>query len=205
METCSIVPKVKIQEIDTNSDTPNVTEKVLAALAYRNFTIGIDSETVVIEGKEHHKNNYAESDARAFLKDVESSCFFNHDEALLTTEVDNSKNSANCDEKYACDNTNDKLFLPSYKEMTNASHGFSTNASRDDTARRAKPTEFAVATGCAYYSGSDSEIVGNSTYWLRSPYNGAGYAKVVDYAGDIFQYQTFNSNGLRICANIQIG
>ena len=149
----------------------------------------IDSDTV-------YANNYKHSKVRAWLngiayqKDSSSNdeykgkgflqTAFTADEQakINNTTVDNSAESTNPDgeaagsNKYACENTSDKIFLLSEKETTTESYGFAkydvcigdSNGTTTSTRLRAT-TDFAAANGA--YKDSDT---GGSYWWLRSPY-----------------------------------
>ena len=96
---------------------------------------------------------------------------------IKTTFVDNSaKTTESLDNEFICEDTNDKVFLPSYKDYLNSSFGFSTNTNGSST-RQCKTTDWARA----YNSGT-----GNGNYWTRSQSkNGAGYAMYVKPSGII--------------------
>jgi len=113
------------------------------------------------------RNNYAESEVRAWLNDQFYNIAFNELQKSLiqTTEVDNSVYSTGYGRTpYTCENTFDKIFLPSYREVTNTAYGFSNN-----TDRYKVTSDYSRATG-AYTSTWDS-YSGNGWWWLRSPYN----------------------------------
>ena len=102
------------------------------------------------------------------------------------TSVDNSVTSTfgtgeNTQENpYACDKTQDKIFLLSRQEATNSEYGFLYN--RPDSARVRVTTDYAKATGA--YQGDPSAGYGGM-WWLRSPYYGRyDYAFAVSNLGD---------------------
>ena len=107
------------------------------------------------------KNNYKESRIREWL----NSTFYNEafSEAqkslIIETEVDNSAATTNSDtNQYACDNTNDKVYLLSYQE---ANTFYSSNNERMSVA-----TDYARCEGVNCYGLNDR----NYGYWqLRSP------------------------------------
>ena len=130
-------------------------------------------------------NNYADSEIRFFLNnDFYNSAFALHYSYIQTTTVDNSASTTNSDENpYACANTEDKVFLPSYKDYINNSYGFSTSTGSTDT-RYCKTTDWARARG-AYLLSQTGTYAYNSYYWTRSPRkDGSKYAwivSVIDY------------------------
>lgn len=110
-------------------------------------------------------NNYKSSEIREWLNgDFYNSAFFLDNDNILTTIVDNSASTTiSPDNKWACENTNDKVFLPSYQDFINGSYGFSTSTAMSETRTR-KTTDWARAVGAKDYSFS-SYI----PYWTRSP------------------------------------
>jgi uncharacterized repeat protein (TIGR02543 family) len=132
-------------------------------------------------------NNYMNSEIRAWLNDEFYNTAFNtlQQELIQITEVDNSVYSTGySSNSYACANTNDKIFLPSYREMVNTAYGFSRNSSDYDTARRRLTSDYSRATGA--YMSTDTTYYGNGSWWLRSPYgSGSDYARRVRNNGYI--------------------
>lgn len=148
---------------------------------YRNSTFyrTIDGETIC-------PSNYEYSDIRNWLNND----FYNsaltlgyHYSYIQTTIVDNSaattKSSSN---SYVCNNTQDKVFLPSYQDYINSNYGF-----RTDLSRCCKPTDWAIARG-AYYCTFTGSYHRNGNYWTRSPssdYGGKDSAQYVTDEGKI--------------------
>lgn len=132
-------------------------ESIIANKRYNEYYSG------AIEGV--YANNYAESEVRAWLNDQFYNIAFSELQKSLiqTTEVDNSVYSTGYDPNpYTCENTFDKIFLPSYREVTNTAYGFINN-----TDRYKVTSDYSRATG-AYTSTGDS-YSGNGDWWLRSP------------------------------------
>ena len=102
-----------------------------------------------------YANNYELSDIRKFLNDNFYNTSFNDLQKVLieTAEVDNS---TSLEPRYSCKNTNDKMFLLSYKEATTYYTSYS--------ARQAKGTEYAKCQGL-YVNSSNQK----NSWWLRSP------------------------------------
>lgn len=125
-------------------------------------------ETRIIEEETIYANNYKYSDIREWLTtDFYNSLFSFGDSAVLSTEVDNSPESTNDDHNsYACPNTNDKIFLPSYADYLNTKYGFSINESCD-VDRVIKTTDYARAKGAWVSNKESSKDCGYS--WLRTP------------------------------------
>ena len=126
-------------------------------------------------------NNYANSDIRAWLNDeFYNTAFGELQQALIqTTEVDNSVYSTGYSSNpYACENTFDKVFLLSYREVTNSAYGFESSSTYD-TARQMITSDFSRATGA--YMNTESSYYGIGNWWLRSPSDGRS-----DSARDVY-------------------
>ena len=149
-----------------------------------------------------NSNNYAESEIRAWLNnEFYRTAFDSLQQSMIeVTEVDNSARSTNPDgnptqwnngeNEYACQNTIEKIFLLSEREVTMVDYGFS---SYDDygatTARRRQACDYARATGI-WLSTEPSDYY-NGWWWLRSPtYRGCDLVRVVNDDG----YVRTNSN-----------
>ncbi|MBQ4098134.1 MAG: hypothetical protein IJC72_02390 [Clostridia bacterium] len=145
-----------------------------------------------------YANNYKYSTIRSWLNDNFYNTAFSEIEKELinTVTVDNSAESTGYNtNEYACENTNDKVFLLSYKQVTNSAYGFSSNYSDNDPARRLKTTDYAQSQGC--YTSTSTSYLGNGNWWLRSPRNDHGYYdRSVDYDGEVSDsyYNVNNTN-----------
>jgi len=121
-----------------------------------------------IGGSTVYPNNYKESHIRSWLNDNFYNTAFNTEEKsrIQTTTVDNSAASTGYNpNQYACANTSDKVFLLSYAEATSATYGLNTT-----TARQLQPSAYAQSQGVYIIDPS----IGNSYWWLRSPYYSYG-------------------------------
>ena len=145
-------------------------------------------------------NNYANSEIRSWLNgDFLQTAFTAEERALIAyTTVDNSARSTNPDasatqwnsgnNSYACENTNDKIFLLSEQEVTTEAYGFDEDpyayagdGTHTESTRIRVTTDFAKASG-AYQSTSAGM---GGWWWLRSPdYNDSYFARVVNDDGD---------------------
>lgn len=152
-------------------------------------------------------NNYAESDIRSWINSEFFNSAFKSAEkgAILTTNVDNSPSTTNSNSNsYACENTDDKVFLLSYKDYINPDYGFSSSYSSYDSARYCKPTDYAIANYCYMYTGGSYDR--NCYYWTRSPdsdssrgawyVDGIGYLYIRDVSYDYY--------GVRPALNINL-
>ena len=160
---------------------------------YYNFT-----STRTIDGKTIYPNNYKYSDIRTWLNnDFYNSAFALGNSYIQTTTVDNSAATTNFfPNKYACNNTQDKVFLPSLLDYT----GFSTK----DT-RYCRTTDWARARGAACYTSSGSyQYCGY--YWTRSPYGDSSErAWYVSYNGNLrYSYVDYESFSVRPAITIKI-
>ena len=130
-------------------------------------------------------NNYKDSDIRAWLNATFYEEAFSELQrnTILTTTVDNSAYSTGDSlNKYACEDTEDKIFLLSYREVTNADYGFATSSSTYDAARRMQTSDYTRATGASTFIGAS--YYGNGSWWLRSPYSAMGaHAQTVSREG----------------------
>ena len=151
---------------NTNDEYYIVSFDLLDVHCYYNL-----STNRTIDGQTAYPNNYKYSDIRTWLnEDFYNSAFALGNSHIQTTTVDNSAfTTASESNKYACDNTEDKVFLPSYQDYTNSSYGFSTSTSFTNT-RYCETTDWARARGAYYYNYSDSTAYcGKGRYWTRSP------------------------------------
>ena len=148
-----------------------------------------------IDGKTIYPNNYEYSDIRTWLNnDFYNSAFELGDSYIQTTTVDNSAATTNpASSSYACNNTQDKVFLPSYQDYINSTYGFSTLTGSTDT-RYCKTTDWARARGSN--CGTSSSNPYNAWYWTRSPSSANTYsAWGIRYDGYIygdFVHSTFS-------------
>ena len=131
-------------------------------------------------------NNYANSEIRFFLNNY----FYNSAFALGNSYIQTDNN------------TQDKVFLPSYQDYINSSYGFSTSSDKTNT-RYCKTTDWARARGAYYYT---DPYLYNGYYWTRSPYSGYytnDYAWQVAFDGYI-SYETVKNTYTSVCPAISI-
>ena len=127
-------------------------------------------ENRTIEGSTVYPTNYKESDIRAWLNGTFfDTAFDEYTKAIIpATTVDNSVSSMPLNEdfdraKYACENTQDRVFLLSWEEMKSVAYGFLNDESAYDQARKLQGTDYAKAQGLYVAS------KGNSRWYLRTP------------------------------------
>lgn len=148
-----------------------------------------------------YSNNYKESTIRKWLnKTFYNTAFIDSQKDIINkTSVDNSARSTNPynnaiywnngENKYACENTLDKIFLLSEYEVTNSVYGFS-NDTGDDYNRQLKSSDYAKSQGC--YQDNNNE---NCSWWLRSSiYSTSYYVRGVDFSGNSNYYNYANDS-----------
>lgn len=152
------------------------------------YYYGENSRT--LNGKKIYANNYAESSVRKWLNATFYEMAFTAEEQkyIRETQVNNGEKSTNLSEnstywnggvnKYACENTRDRIFLLSKAEVTNPSYGLS------GTALNRKTSDYAKAQGC-YFDRLTGTVNYASIWWLRSPFYGQeSTAQNINYYGD---------------------
>lgn len=163
-----------------------------------------------------YQNNYKYSNIRAWLNGYNGTEYkiadytnkgfydraFKEEEkgAIVTIEVDNSASTMlSSPNEYACENTYDKIYLLSYKDMYNTSYGFT-----DDESRYAQVTDYVKANG-AYWD-YPTQYFNNGYYLLRSPNDSiSNFVNYVNYRGRI-STNFVNSAycGVRVACNINL-
>ena len=123
-------------------------------------------------------NNYENSEIRKWLNAKFYNTAFNEVQRnlILTTVVDNSMKSAGCcSNEYTCNDTLDKIFLPSYSEV----------ADIEVEERKMQTSDYSRATGAS--TNGSTDYYGNGWWRLRSPgyYDYSNYARVVYEDGDV--------------------
>lgn len=140
-------------------------------------------------------SNYKYSDIRKWLNEEFIYSIGVDENCILATELDNGLDSSCSDatEKYICDDTIDKIFLPSYQDyFTN--YGFT-----DDASRVCYPTEYAISQAIL--------TAGNTSgsYWMRSCFTNSSMGRIITVTGDTYgDYLTFDNHGVRPAIRIDI-
>ncbi len=134
----------------------------------------------LIDGKIYWSNNYKHSNLRRWLNEVFYNEAFSEAEKKCIKTV-NVKNDSSTTKKtpnqYACEDTEDQVFLLSYQEAA--------TLFPDNKSRWKKATEYSKAKGFFAYRTPD-EKYNNACWWLRSPdhkYN--NNVRCVGYGGGI--------------------
>lgn len=129
-----------------------------------------DHQDRIDTGKTIYANNYEYSNLRTWLnKDFHNEAFFKNNTYINETTVSNIASTTDAKKNtYACSDTKDKVYLPSYQDFINVNYGFEPNANNSSITRQAKTTDFARAQG-AWSNKTTASLNGNGSYWTRSP------------------------------------
>ena len=130
------------------------------------------------KGTTVYANNWEYSTIRKWLNETFYNVAFNdlQKALIVATELDNKTTAYNgSSNSYATcqNNTTDKVFLLSYRDILKTSYGFNASSVNYDTARRKKTSDYAQAQGA--YTSTESSYLGNGEWWLRSPYDSSSY------------------------------
>ena len=149
-----------------------------------------------------YSNNYSNSNIKGWLNgDFLNTAFNLGSSYIQMTTVDNSASTTDSSSNtYACANTEDKVYLLSYKDYLNADYGFTNSTSKTPT-RTCKPTDYALANSCYQDNG-------NGLYWTRSPYSKNSYNAWFVNAGGNLIYSGYSlstaSHGVRPAITIKL-
>ena len=131
------------------------------------------AETRTIDNEKIYPNNYKYSSIRSWLNDqFYQTAFASGDASILVTTVDNSRSTfryPDIDYRYECENTLDKVFLPSYHDYTSKKYGFSESEEESET-RCCKTTDWARAKG-AFLDSQSATLPFGGVYSSRSPHS----------------------------------
>lgn len=159
-----------------------------------------------IDEKTIYANNYKYSDIRTWLNDeFYNSAFALGNNHIQLKAVDNSVGTTGGNNPtYVCEDTNDKVFLPSHKDYTTSSYDFSTGI---DTAisRYCKTTDWARARG-SLSSSVGEDFPNQGAYLTRSP-NSASFVAVwgANTKGALRELRAYDKDsGIRPSISIKI-
>ncbi len=147
-----------------------------------------------LNGKKSYANNYENSVIRSWLNDDFYNQAFSADEKnyINTTLVDNSSlsTSSKTDNKYVSNNTNDKVYLLSYKQATSVKNGFISSYDEVDVNKACITTDYARAKGAVM--NLSNEYFGYTNWMLRSPFdnNQNGISVVVGLGNETSEVNT---------------
>ncbi len=172
--------KWKIVEKDDNNNVLLLCESLIDAQSYQSsYTYSgghyyaTDSDGKILKDENGLKvlaNNYAYSTIRSWLNnEFYNTAFSDLQKSIIQlTAVDNSAATTDTENNSsACENTNDFVFLQSFSDMTNKNYGYNENPNASDTAKKKKPTEYALAQGASLQR--DYQNADSISWWLRSP------------------------------------
>ena len=133
----------------------------------------VSSTLLDVHQYDDDKNSYDESSIRSWLNDdFFNSAFALGNDNIFETTVDNSAATTDSeDNTYACDDTLDYVFMPSYKDYQNTDYGFAPTTIDSDS-RCCRTTDWARARGAFSENEATPNYNGNGYYWTRSPYSG---------------------------------
>ena len=193
-------------------ETTNGSYKLLSEYLLDTQQFYTSTSNRTLNGQTIYQNNYEYSNIRAWLNGYNGTSYkvedytnkgfidiaFTEEEQgiIKTTLVDNSVSSTgDSTNEYVCDNTYDKIYLLSYKEVTNTTYGF-----KSDSSREAQPTDYALARYCCMNSN------GNGDWGLRSPCNyNSYYALDVGSYGNIYDYSVSSRDfGVRVALELDL-
>ncbi len=149
------------------------------------------------QGNKIYANNYAYSTIREWLNDdFYNTAFSIAEQSIIqTTTVDNGlASTVNEINRYICENTQDKVYLMSVEEMTRTAYGFDIEQFGYNEEREKQNTDYAKVQG-GYFM----------TWYLRSPYYGAGYcARYVGRDGSVDNSDTISCTYCGVVPALQI-
>ena len=120
-------------------------------------------------------------------------------EAILTTNVDNSKNQCYSGwNTSGGNNTQDKVFLLSYAEANKYFdvENWQNNGATDNVKSRVAPTVYAIAQGAGKISSYKTDDgIDAGWWWLRSPGDFQNYAAIVSNVGSLYDYNVSSGSG----------
>ena len=158
-------------------------EYIIDSQPYSNTIKYYNNEYYNTWGK--YANDYESSSLRSWLNNDFINITFdsNQQKKICSVKLDNSSPYSS---KYNSNDTTDKIFLISYKDVTNTRYGFVSSDSANDINRRAHSTDYAKSQGAFTFTGSSYQtVVGEDTssWWLRSPGDNSYCAYAVSYRG----------------------
>lgn len=159
-----------------------------------------------VNGELIYANNYEQSGIRKWLNNTFLDLAFTNNVGYISdSEVSNAASTTQSQSNtFACKDTVDKVFLPSYRDYLTASYGFDTDPSQTSAGRTCKTTDYARAKG-AWYNTKDG-LKYNGSYWTRSPSSEYSYCAMnVNSAGFLSAYAVDGvSHCVRPCIRISL-
>lgn len=193
--------KWKILSIDEENVATLITTNLIENIPYLeewNYYIveGEDGDNIHYNTRtDAYANNYKDSDIRAWLNNnfYNGSFDENQRNIIKTTEIDNSASSTNITPNiFECENTIDKIFLPSYKDLMNEDYGFINNG--DNTVSNYKKVNSDLTRAKGIYSCHEEEYYYCGDYWTRSPSgDDSRTINIAGYDGTIYEFCTLST------------
>ena len=143
--------------------------------------------------EDNYACNYKNSKIRDWLNSTFYSKAFslNKSYVLESTVNNGAETTDTADNKNACENTTDKVFLPSYQDYLNDDYGFE-NSPNQIEARHCLTSDYARAGG-VYYS---FNYMFCGRYWTRSPYSQKSWLVwVIDTDGNLKETGVYSGSG----------
>ena len=196
----------KIEPIKWRVLTSNYNGKTLLFSETALDVIPYDANSA--EGTTDYSNKYDTSDIRKFLnKDFFNKAFSKEEKAaILDTMVDNSQSSTigkgqnEIENSDICENTTDKIFLLSLKEITTKEYGFNEfnkddielSSKKNNESRKIPASDYTIATGTYL---EKVEPHNHCCYWLRSPVSPLEEENTVQMIGEDGRNGVSNPDG----------
>ena len=158
-----------------------------------------------VDGNTVYANNYEQSSIRSWLNDEFFKAAFALNGAYVQcTSVSNGASTTDANNnKYACADTTDKVYLPAYKDYLNADYGFDTDADDTSDTRVCVTTDYARATGV--WCNTTTKLQYSGSYWTRSASSEFYYcAWNVNSGGFLSEYAVDGIHGVRPCISVRI-
>ncbi len=161
-----------------------------------------DAGNILMDGEDKvYANNYEYSTIRAWLNDTFYQTAFNElEQAIIqTVTVDNSAaTTSSSSNSYACNNTQDKVWLLSYQEAKAI-----TGSTGSTTEREKQTTDYAQCQGA--WTSTSTNYAGNGYWWLRSPYsNNSSFAYIVFLDGYLDSSYYVDDTRRGVCPALKI-
>lgn len=127
------------------------------------FLVGSDTQ------QRDLNKSWADSDIRGWINKTFMKTAFTAGEqkAITTTSVKTSGSPISGIDGGR--DTSDKVYLPSFEEVSNAAYGFPVDYTMKSEARRAENTTYTAQILCESYHGYLKDCLGYNDWWLRNP------------------------------------
>jgi len=197
--------KWRVLSVDENNNALIVADKNLDCKPYNETYTDVTWETSTIrswlngygagsnvERLDYSTDNFIDE---AFTEEEQS--------AINTTVVINNDNPSY--ETDGGNNTEDKVYLLSIEEASNAEYGFDSTFNASSKTREVKNTDYAKYNGA--YTSIHSSYAGNGEWWLRSPgsySNDASYVFDIGWGGNDGYSVAYGRHGVRPALRINL-